>query len=359
MSAIDEFLAYDEEHGIEKQAGFLSALKGGWKALVEGVTKAPVAPVSEAALKRIADDASALTARPLGERVMHGIGSMARRTGTTMAPVAAIGGVMYGADAAFSAASNAISRSRGFKSMMDNNPDLAKMDQKRVNSAFKTLHRFNPEMASDPYVAGGWVKRVTDYDYVDPKTIGDLVAARSRATKPGIMERGLPLAALGAQMAETEGRKAFEAQKLMVADQLAHRRDQAARDAAQDVAQAQVAGQLAAQKAELSTLRSIEQEKATGKSLGMGAREALSAQENIERRKARGKALGTAAAVLQQPKKFEQAAMPSAMGGLMAQREFETKIAPPPNPMDMEYQKAWQQQAARRDFAQMYPRDDD
>jgi hypothetical protein len=337
MSAIDDFLSYDEERGIQKEAAFgmknllpliglgarkaaPEAAEAGGKGFAEAVGSA-MGEVGEAA----AADAGKSWLRRAGESLL-GFGG---RTAKTVAPVLALGGTLAGTEAAFNAASNAISRSRGFKGMMESNPDLAKMDQKRVNAAFKTLHRFNPEMASDPYVAGGWVKRVTDYDYVDPKTIGDLVAARSRASKPGVVERGLPLAALGAQMAETENRQAFDVQKLMIADTLQRRRDQEARDAAQDVAIAQ----------------------AKGKALGTasGQIQTIGDLSRIEHRKAQAKALGTARAITQQPETFTEAAIPGEKGKLFAQQQVSRELGLP-SPGDLEYQKEVGKLRAREDY---------
>lgn len=350
MSAIDDFLEYDESHGIEKNANLWGALKSGWRGLVGGAAapsaatvaremaqtgvKPAVSPVADVAAKG-AKELSEASLRE-GEKTLLGrMGSslvgFGSNTARTVLPVLALGGALAGSEAAFSAAASAVSRNRGFRDMMEQNPELAKMDQKRVSAAFKTLHRFNPEMASDPYVSGGWVKRVTDYDYVDPKTIGDLVAARSRTTKPGIVERGLPLAAMGAQLAETERRQAFDVQKLMVADTLQRRRDQEQRDAAQDT----------------SIARALAQAKAEGTALGESSMKINIG--DVERVKAQQKALGQAGAIIQQPGKFEQAAMPARMGQLQAERQF-AELTGAPSPANLEYQKAYAQQQARHQF---------
>jgi hypothetical protein len=131
---IDDFLAYDQkqETPMEKQAA-----APGW-----------------------------------GEPMVRALGYGAGIAGATLLTHAAIEG--------YEAAKGAIQKSRGFKSMMEGNPHLKKMDQKKVQSVYNTLHNFNPEMAKDPYVAGAWVKRINEYDYVDPRTIGELVQARGR-----------------------------------------------------------------------------------------------------------------------------------------------------------------------------------
>lgn len=87
---------------------------------------------------------------------------------------------------AIDAAKGAVQKSRGFNKMLDQNPQLQKMDKNKVQAIYGTLHRFNPEMAQDPFVSGAWVKRINEYDYVDPRTIGELVSARDRSKRPMI-----------------------------------------------------------------------------------------------------------------------------------------------------------------------------
>lgn len=121
---------------------------------------------------------------------------------------------------ALGAAKDAVSKSRGFKSMVEGNPDLNKMDRNKVQTYYNTLHRFNPEMASDPFVAGAWVRKIKEYDYVDPKTVGDLIQARGRLAKRPMID---PMA-LGQGMANAAMQSASNAEQLQES-----RRDQAAR----------------------------------------------------------------------------------------------------------------------------------
>ena len=97
----------------------------------------------------------------------------------------AVGTALMGQAAleAYEAAKGAIQKSRGFNSMLEGNPGLRKMDRQKVQSIYSTLHRFNPEMAQDPFVAGSMVKKINEYDYVDPRTIGELVSARNRMSR--------------------------------------------------------------------------------------------------------------------------------------------------------------------------------
>jgi len=76
---------------------------------------------------------------------------------------------------------NAVGRSRGFRQMMEYNPELAKEDRAKVQMIFNTLHNVSPDLAKDPLVANSWVKRMMYQDeYIDPKTMSDLATAQQR-----------------------------------------------------------------------------------------------------------------------------------------------------------------------------------
>jgi hypothetical protein len=57
----------------------------------------------------------------------------------------------------FTSISNRIRKPRAFKEMVDANPSLKKMDQKRVQQTFNTLYTLNPQLARDPLTAGSFV----------------------------------------------------------------------------------------------------------------------------------------------------------------------------------------------------------
>ena len=78
----------------------------------------------------------------------------------------------------------AMMKGRRFDKMMDVNPELGGYDENSLHLAFNTLHRFNPDMASDPLVAGTFVRRVMDAQGIDTKTVGEI--ARARGGVPGI-----------------------------------------------------------------------------------------------------------------------------------------------------------------------------
>lgn len=71
-----------------------------------------------------------------------------------------------------------ITKGRNYKAMLRDNPDLAEMPASDVQRAFSTLHRFNPDFAADPTVAGSFVRRQANFLEFDPKQLTDLVSSR-------------------------------------------------------------------------------------------------------------------------------------------------------------------------------------
>lgn len=102
---------------------------------------------------------------------------------------AAAGGIALAlAGDLYDAAKRGITKGRDYKNMMKNNPNLQQHPAKEVQKAFSVLHRFNPEFAGDPTVAGAWVNRqiqVTSMNqdaYADASTLKGLVDARKNIT---------------------------------------------------------------------------------------------------------------------------------------------------------------------------------
>lgn len=84
----------------------------------------------------------------------------------------------------YKAISGAIQKSRGFQQMVDNNPAIAKMDRGKVQQMYNTLHHLSPTMATDPLIAGSFIKRMDGLaDYLDPKTLTDIASVEERARK--------------------------------------------------------------------------------------------------------------------------------------------------------------------------------
>jgi hypothetical protein len=87
---------------------------------------------------------------------------MGARFGNALAGVGAMAatGIAYSlAGDMYDAAKRGITKSRDYKAMLKENPDLHEMPAKDIQKAFSTLHRFNPEFAGDPMVAGSFVRQ--------------------------------------------------------------------------------------------------------------------------------------------------------------------------------------------------------
>jgi len=92
--------------------------------------------------------------------------------GTAMGAAGTAGGM------ALSAAKDKIDKARSYRGMLEDNPQLQNADPNIVQKAFNTLHRFNPEFAKDPLVAGTFVQNVVDQERLDIGTVKSLVEAR-------------------------------------------------------------------------------------------------------------------------------------------------------------------------------------
>lgn len=134
MNPVDEFLVYDK--GMEKEA--------------------------------MSEGAKSAFLKALG----YGAGTTAAIAGTAI--------VTGAAQDVLDMARNSVSRSIGFRDMIKENPGIGKLDRKQTKAYYNTLHRFSPEMARDPVVAASWVKRMGEFDYVDPGTIQQLVSTSER-----------------------------------------------------------------------------------------------------------------------------------------------------------------------------------
>jgi hypothetical protein len=97
--------------------------------------------------------------------------------------VAVAGGIALAlAGDMYDAAKRGITKGRDYKSMMQANPSLQKLPAKEVQKAFSVLHRFNPEFASEPTVAGAWVasraRLGVDEQYGDTTQLKSIIDSR-------------------------------------------------------------------------------------------------------------------------------------------------------------------------------------
>ena len=97
---------------------------------------------------------------------------------------------------------------------------------KSVQSAFSTLHRFNPDFASDPMVAGSFVRRQAQFQggEFDANTLSSLVSARSNLSNM----KKLPIPG-AAPWESLEKKKHLGLQMGSLEQQMAHGKEEHAR----------------------------------------------------------------------------------------------------------------------------------
>jgi hypothetical protein len=92
----------------------------------------------------------------------------------------------YGIMEAVSAAKNAVNRSRGFKEMIAVNPELRDMDAEGVKAMYSMMHKTAPTLAMNPYIAGGFVKRIEHgKNWLDPRIVSDLAETEAKMQRVG------------------------------------------------------------------------------------------------------------------------------------------------------------------------------
>jgi len=113
--------------------------------------------------------------------IVAGLGGALTAGGVVAGPAA-----QAGVHAVDTAVQEAMKRHR-FNKMVEAHPELAddgQYDNTMVQRAWNTMHRFAPEMAADPLVAGTFVKRVSDAELIDHKTVSELIKARKDMSRP-------------------------------------------------------------------------------------------------------------------------------------------------------------------------------
>jgi len=115
-------------------------------------------------------------AAPLSWReAAHKAGVMAAGTALT-----------YGVMEAISAAKNAVNRTRGYRAMIDTNPELKEMDAEGVKAMYNMMHKTAPTLAQNPYIAGGFVKRIEHgKKWMDPRIVSDLAETEAKMQRTG------------------------------------------------------------------------------------------------------------------------------------------------------------------------------
>jgi hypothetical protein len=103
-------------------------------------------------------------------RLAGGVGEGIGGTLKGVAGAAAVGLAALGVQKLYDAAT----KTRDFKSMLDQNPDLVERHSENpqmFNQMFSTLRTFNPAFSKDPIVAGSYMRQMVE----DPMTAGGKV----------------------------------------------------------------------------------------------------------------------------------------------------------------------------------------
>lgn len=109
--------------------------------------------------------------------------SMFGRFGTALGQGAAIAGAALVAEKALGLAQRAWQArkfSDNYRDMLAANPDLGKEDAQKVMGRFRILHKFGPDVASDPVVAGSWIRQTLEFPVITPTVLREVVDVQAR-----------------------------------------------------------------------------------------------------------------------------------------------------------------------------------
>lgn len=117
--------------------------------------------------------------KPTLMKKLLGEGTPGRKALAFGAGAAGIAGGLKAVEGLGDAVSNPLKKKKYFNNMMDENPSLKKEPKRDVERIFRTLYKFNPTMASDPLVAGSFMRRSLQFkdegiQPVDVKTLAEI-----------------------------------------------------------------------------------------------------------------------------------------------------------------------------------------
>jgi len=94
----------------------------------------------------------------------------------------AVGVAMMGVGAAARASYQAITKRRDFRNMLQSNPDLQdhmSANPAQFNRHYNSLRSMNPNFATDPIVAGSYMRQMS----LNPRTAGNVIVESLQAAK--------------------------------------------------------------------------------------------------------------------------------------------------------------------------------
>ena len=155
------------------------------EAFVEEVYKSPELFRQAVEKLAVAPEEIVEAGRPFWERYKDTIGGS---LAGVLAAATISGGLGLGANFGihgFKALKSKLDKARGYKAMLEENPNLKELDPDLTQKAFSTLHRFNPAYASDPFVAGQFVRTVTEQERMDLGALNNIVKSHSEMSRSG------------------------------------------------------------------------------------------------------------------------------------------------------------------------------
>lgn len=78
----------------------------------------------------------------------------------------------------YDAAKRKLTKGTNFKRIMEANPELKELDQKRLKSSFDLIHRYAPEFTADAIMGGSILKNVAELPGNEATIIKDLISSR-------------------------------------------------------------------------------------------------------------------------------------------------------------------------------------
>lgn len=115
------------------------------------------------------------------------ISDIAKGTAVGMAVGAGIKGigtmVSRAIDRAYVGLTEGKDKAKNFSKMLQSSPELGKENATKVQRAYNSLYRWNPEMARDPLVAASFVQRSIDYGAVTTEEVERMVKTRMNLGK--------------------------------------------------------------------------------------------------------------------------------------------------------------------------------
>lgn len=181
-----------------KEANILSALGMGGKSLLSGrqfasMARGKLSPTESSAMHSALSSGGNKGVLGSAERARHAINVAAAKAADTVKDdgktfathldslIQAKGGKGFGALAVpvglpatavvAGAIYDALNSGKNFANMLDAHPELYDMPEDNVRRAYHTLSAHAPSMTEDPFVAASTVKKMVEFEAVDPATV--------------------------------------------------------------------------------------------------------------------------------------------------------------------------------------------